>query len=315
MKLKTRYRIWLSLVVSIAVVVLCTLPFWAIKSDTIYIYTKSQNPNSQELGFINELKYLGYRVKVNHPSLPHKKSVGLWLKDTNSVYQISNSLAKYNFLYTDEYYPIEWKKLKTIPIVLTPYKDLYEHYVRTNIKTAEFDLGVNMADFYIEPSEYKYPMIYYGDNNKSSPLARFLSQNKNIKFLGRFWSAENNTIKGGNNSSIPEILRQTKIVAVYEDANSHLSKKIPQEIKEATACGALVITPKNNKVQDVYGNNIIMYDNLSEVPSIINYYMAKSNEDIVKEKILNAHKITKEQQSSKASAQRFEQILDWIKEN
>lgn len=317
MKLKARYKIGLSLVVAITVAVLCTLPLLAVNIETIYIYTKSPNPTSEENGFISELKNLGYRVKVNHVTFPPKDSVGFWLKSPEFSPQISSSQAKYNFLYTDEYYPIEWQKLKKIPIMLTPYKDLYEHYVRTNIKAAEFDLGVNMADFYIAPREYKYSIIYYGDNNKNSPLARLLSQNKNVKFLGNFWGENDNVIypKDAKKSSVSELLRQAKIVAVYEDTRSHLSKIIPAEIKEATASGALVLTPQNTKVKEVYGNNVIIYNNINEVPLLINHYIAKSNESILKEKVLRAHNITAQKLSSKASAQRFKKILDWFKNN
>lgn len=316
MKLKPKYKIVSFFIVVITVVALCGLPLLSAKFDTIYIYTQTQNPTSKEIGFINELKHLGYRVKVNHVAMPPQDSIGFWIKDSKFARKISSSQAKYNFLYTEEYYPIEWQGLKNIPIVLTPYKELYEHYIRSNIKSAEFDLGVNLAEFHMAPTEIKYSMIYYGDNNKNSPLARLLEYNKNVKFLGNFWNEYDNVITPNDdrNSSVPEILRQTKVVAVYEDQNSYLSKKIPQEIKEATASGALVITPENSKVKEIYGDNIITYSNVNEVPSIINHYMAKTNENIVKDKVIKAHKITVEKASNKASALRFKKILDWIKE-
>jgi pimeloyl-ACP methyl ester carboxylesterase len=41
----------------------------------------------------------------------------------------------------------------------------------------------------------------------------------------------------------------------------------------------------------------------------------QTNENIVKDKVIKAHKITLEKASNKASALRFKKILDWIKEH
>ena len=142
MKIKTGYKIILFLVSTITAVVLCTLPFLAVKQEVVYIYTDSFTPTSKETDFIKELQRLGVRVILNSKTNPSQDSYGLWFKTPDYAKELATSPAKENFLYTEAYYPFDWKGLDKLPVMLTPYQDLYEHYMRTNIKSAVLNLSV-----------------------------------------------------------------------------------------------------------------------------------------------------------------------------
>lgn len=177
MKLPAAQKTVLGLLAAIAAAALCALPFLAVKKDIVYVYAKSPVPDSRETGFIRELKRLGYEVKLNSSSLPAAGTVGLWFRPPEFASQLETSPAAWNFIYNEDYYPFDWRGLKKFPVVLTPYRELYEHYARSNIRTAMFTVGVNTTDFYapetvFQPGYKVYPLVYYGDNNKSSPVGR-----------------------------------------------------------------------------------------------------------------------------------------------
>lgn len=191
MKLPAAQKTVLGLLAAIAAAALCALPFLAVKKDIVYVYAKSPVPDSRETGFIRELKRLGYEVKLNSSSLPAVGTVGLWFRPPEFASQLETSPAAWNFIYNEDYYPFDWRGLKKFPVVLTPYRELYEHYARSNIRTAMFTVGVNTTDFYapetvFQPGYKVYPLVYYGDNNKSSPLAESL-KNKAETTSRRHW--------------------------------------------------------------------------------------------------------------------------------
>lgn len=123
--------------------------------------------------------------------MPAVGTVGLWFRPPEFASQLETSPAAWNFIYNEDYYPFDWRGLKKFPVVLTPYRELYEHYARSNIRTAMFTVGVNTTDFYapetvFQPGYKVYPLVYYGDNNKSSPLAESL-KNKAETTSRRHW--------------------------------------------------------------------------------------------------------------------------------
>ncbi len=317
MKLPIAHKFVLCILVVVAAVTLCVLPFLSIGKETIYIYTKSLHPNSRELGFIKELRGLGYEVKLNSSNMPRQEDIGIWFKAPEYIKEINKSQAKYNFIYNEDYYPLNWQEIQTRLIVLTPYQDLYEHYSRSNIQSAKFILGVNLADFYINQNNFKsgykeYPLVYYGDNNKPSPLAEKLRQEPNVKFLGRFWENNENILpdKDGDEAERREFLSKAQIIAVYNEAVSTESKIINTEILEATASGGLVISSPNSAAKEIYGDNIIIYEQLEDFPKQVNYYL--NHPEIMRSKVINAQKITAEKLSSAASARRLHEIIEWL---
>ncbi|MCM1324674.1 MAG: hypothetical protein NC218_11180 [Acetobacter sp.] len=138
MTIKTGYKINLFLVIVLTAVVLCTLPFWTSDKNTVYIYTSKKIPNKEERNFIEALKEQGITVKINDVS---KAKVAIWFRKPEQVTEISQKKIKYNFLYTSAHYPFAWQKLENPPIMLTPHQDLYEHYTRSNIKTAHLTIS------------------------------------------------------------------------------------------------------------------------------------------------------------------------------
>lgn len=144
--MKTEWKLILLSVLAIAAVALCALPFFARDEKTIYIYTKQPVPSKEEQIFANELNKLGYKIKLNPQNFPSQKIIGFWFRSPEFAAKIATqSQAKYNFLYSDEYYPFDWYKMKKYPIVLTPYQDLYEHYMRANLKSALFQFETNAS--------------------------------------------------------------------------------------------------------------------------------------------------------------------------
>ena len=248
MKLPAAQKTVLGLLAAIAAAALCALPFLAVKKDIVYVYAKSPVPDSRETGFIRELKRLGYEVKLNSSSLPAAGTVGLWFRPPEFASQLETSPAAWNFIYNEDYYPFDWRGLKKFPVVLTPYRELYEHYARSNIRTAMFTVGVNTTDFYapetvFQPGYKVYPLVYYGDNNKSSPLAESLkkqsgnnkpsplagslnAQNSTVLgsvwFMGRFW--ENGLpqlVPQGTPAEKGRELSRAFIAAVYADSTQN----------------------------------------------------------------------------------------------
>lgn len=314
MKIKTGHKFVLFLVSAITAVVLCTLPFLAVKKDTLYVYTNSPTPLSEETGFIRELRRLGINVVVNSNHKPEENAYGLWFKNPESLGEIETSPAKINFLYTEAYYPIEWADRDKHPVVLTPYRELYEHYVRSNIKTARLLLGVNTTDFYAGEDKKTYPLVYVGDDNKVSPIAEFLQQNTDAKFLGAFWEKDKGLpINEKEASERREVLSKSRIAVVYNAPESAEAKKIPYEVLEAVAAGALVLSSPNSEIARVFGNNVVIYENEADLLNKYQYYTTHHKE--AEAKVIAAQNIIAEKLSSKAAAIRFKKILNWLKEN
>ena len=354
MKLPAAQKTVLGLLAAIAAAALCALPFLAVKKDIVYVYAKSPVPDSREEGFVRELKRLGYEVKLNSSSLPAAGTVGLWFRPPEFASQLETSPAAWNFIYNEDYYPFDWRGLKKLPVVLTPYRELYEHYARSNIKTAMFTLGVNTVDFYapetvFQPGYKVYPLVYYGDNNKSSPLAESLkkqsennkplseslnaqSRNDNpsslaeklkkyggtvqgsVWFMGRFWEKGlPQLVPQGTPAEKGRELSRAFITAVYAAPETPAAKMVPAETAEAAAAGALVIMPSNSAVKEIYGDNVILYEKESDFPGLVGYYL--QNPEISRAKIIAAQKITVDRLSSAASARRFKEILDWLRQN
>ncbi len=311
MQLKAGYKFTLFLAVLIAAVVLCTLPFLLLKRDCIHIYTQSPRPSSRELGFIRELKRLDLKVVVNSKNLPTKDSYGVWFKDPDYAAQIAKSPAKINFLYTEAYYPLDGQSYRSSLVILTPYRALYEHYMRSNIKSAMLTLGVNLSDFYKETAEQKkYPIVYYGDNDNSSPLISLLQNNKEVWFLGSFWTngARHIMLKENSPEERRKILASSEIVVIY---TSDLSK-ISEKVMEAVASGALVFYPANSIMETLYKGNLITYQDSKDCLEKIAYYLQNRNELI--KKAATAQKITIAETNSATAAKRFLQILTWLKQ-
>jgi len=315
MKLQAGYKITLFLALAITAAVLCTLPFLVIKKDMIYIYTQDQIPSSAENGFIRELRRSGYNVIINSSSLPQKDAYGFWFKPPEYANEIEKSPAQLNFLYTQAYYPLEWKNKTKHPIVLTPYRLLYEHYMRSNIKSAMMVMGVNLADYYPISVTKKYKVLYYGDNNQNSPIAEVLQNRKDAKFLGSYWNKVNKITETDEDGNITnaKILSASKIVVIYHQPDSPQSHRVPEDIMQATASGALVFSSPNPSVEAAYQDNVIIYENQQDFQEKLDYYL--KNYDKIQAKILAAQKVTIEQFSTQTTSRRFKELLDWLKEN
>ncbi len=311
MKLRTAHKNILIVLLSITAVVLCTLPFLLVKKDVIYIYTKNQYPTIQEIGFIDGLKKSGYRVLVNKDIKTVQKTA-IWFKSPNMVKKImENTPFKYNFIYNEDYYTFDWLELKVKPIVLTPYQELYEHYMRSNIKSARFYLGTNTKEYY-PTNEVKKGIVYYENRNQSTELKDYLSNLPNIQFVGRFWGNDTE-----HDASLQDIIKKenkmlsgAKFVIIDND---YYNKLIPDEVVNATASGTLVISKWSDAVYNTYKDNLIYYNYLSEIPELIKYYSAKYDE--VKYKINKARQITINNLSHDASVKRFIELLEWLETN
>lgn len=312
MKLKAGHKTLLVLAVLLTAVALCALPFRVLKQETLYVYTKGQS-SSAEAGFIDELKRLGFAVKLNVQELPQSQTTALWLDTPNALEEMKKSQAEVNFIYTTAYYPLPLAGQNKAPVVLTPYRELYEHYVRSNQKTALFSLGINLKDFYNTEDKKVYTAIYYGDNNKFFPYAEELKQKKDIRFMGNFWPASFAALQPKTQKQKADILNQTDIVIVYNAPASPQSKTIPAELAEAAGCGTLVFSTPNSAVSKLYGNTVITYDTLPDLEEKLAYYLNKREQTKHISRALQ--KITIEKYSSAVMAKRFKEILYWLKQN
>lgn len=309
MKLTAGHKVCLFLALIITVAVFCTLPFLFVKKDTLYIYTDMPQLNTREKGFIRELKQLGFNVIVNDKRKVNKNADVLWLSTDNLFNKINQSKFHFNFIYTEDFYPLDWQELKNPIIVLTPYQTLYEHYMRSNVPTAKMQLGVDISVFYAQKKKKKYPIVYYGEQVKNR-----MENSKNICFMGPWVQKKIDScvLPYDDDKQRSKALTESKIVIVDNDINTSAAQKVPSEIMEAAASGALVLTTPNKSVQDIYGSSIIIYNSEDELQAKIKYYLSHPDSMI---QSVTAQKITAEKLSSKASAQRFYEIWKWLKEN
>lgn len=136
MTTKAGYKTKLFLALAITAVVCVTLPFLAYNQKTVIaVYPSKPEMNTNEKSLVTALKGEGYDVKIA-PKKQHAVDVAIWFRTPETVSEVTASTAKYNFMYSDAHYPFDWYKIPNPPIVLTPYNDLYEHYVRSNLKAA-----------------------------------------------------------------------------------------------------------------------------------------------------------------------------------
>lgn len=136
--IKVTKKKYISLLLTIAAVVIFTLPFWLPEKE-IFIYS-AKPLTSEEQGYVAKLQKIGYKAKHVALNGEQKSDIAIWFGSADFVKHIETSKAKYNFLYIEEYYPVNFDSLQEYPIILTPHKALYEHYVRSNIKTALLDI-------------------------------------------------------------------------------------------------------------------------------------------------------------------------------
>lgn len=130
------YKTKLFLAIAITAAVCFTLPFLAYNKKTlIVVYPSTAKINAPEKAFIAALKGEGYAVKIASEK-QKAADVAIWFRPPDAVGEITTSAATYNFMYSNAHYPFDWYKMPNPPIVLTPYNDLYEHYVRSNLKAA-----------------------------------------------------------------------------------------------------------------------------------------------------------------------------------
>lgn len=318
MKLPAAQKIWLGLGAAVAAVVLCTLPFLAAKTqkDIVYVYSASPKPDSREVGFIRELKKLGCEVKVNPENKPDKSVAAVWFRSPEFARNLADSEAGYDFIYSEAYYPFDWRGLPKMPVMLTPYREIYEHYARSNIKSAMFTLGVNTAD-YTAPAAAdagkKYPLVWYGDNNRQTPLAEKIIARPDSYILGNFWEKSAGLLPAVEAKEKGRVLSQTSVAVVYYPSGAPENKIISPKIAEAAAAGALVITGDNPAVKEMYGDSVITARADEEISGLAEYYL--NQPEISAEKITAARRITADKLSAAASARRFKAILDWLKNN
>ncbi len=312
MAIRTSYKIYLIILLMVMAVVLCTLPFVLPTFDEVYVFTKNKIVTSEERGFINELKKVGYKVYVNKNDV-HNKKVAIWFKSLADVRNIMQQTSFYkNFIYIEDYYPFNWENLKDQPIILTPYQELYEHYMRLNIKSATFTLGGNLSEFHPLGLSKKYDLVYYEQRRDNTLLSEYLRTQNNIYFLGKFWNngIDNNASSEDIAKNDNKILSQAKVVIIdnYEE-----NKVIPREIINATASGALVITSHNASIYEIYGDSIVYYSNYNEIMPLANYYAKMT--DVASKKANKAQQITTNKLSSINSVKRFSELYEWMKEN
>ena len=138
MKEKLAYKTSLCLLSIVTAVVLCALSLQFFCKDAIYIYTKDKHISQIEEKLIKNLEKKRYKVVINPNDIKGKR-FALWFREPNEVRKIMSTTSfEYNFIYSEAYYDFQWDGLDKLPIMLTPYQELHEHYMRSNVKSAIF---------------------------------------------------------------------------------------------------------------------------------------------------------------------------------
>ena len=312
MKIKLTHNIISIVLLMITAVVLCALPLKYFKQEKIYIYTKAKIPSSQENGFVQGLRKRGYKVIVNSENKISENDVSVWFSNIETIESKSKLPLKYCFLYVQDYFPLNLDLTKENPIILTPYQDIFEHYTRTNIRSATFYLGENEKVFSFSSKQDKKQITYYELRDKYTNLAQF-AHNNEVNLLGSFWVNDNISMNA-TEEDIYEIYSkklQESVITLVD--NNHVNNLIPQEIIHATLSGSLVITPYNKAVYNMYQNNVVYYDTLENAKKLITEY--KLNPKLRQSAIINAYKTTTNKLTSTQSVERFIELLNWLKNN
>ena len=140
MKKSKTYKIYVCMFLLVTAVVLGALSLHFFSKDTIYVYTSKNIPNKSEQEIVKDFQEAGYRVILNK-AISKKAELSFWFRNPETIKDImSKTTFKYNFIYSNAYYTFDWEGLDKLPIVLTPYQEVYEHYMRSNIKSAVFKI-------------------------------------------------------------------------------------------------------------------------------------------------------------------------------
>lgn len=131
----------LFLVITITAAVFFALPLLFTGNKTLYIYADTRQINSEKQSFIQELRQLGFHVKINSKKETSENSDVLWFSSENIYEKLSQSKFRFNFVYMEEFYPLDWQRLTKPVIVLTPHQELFEHYMRSNVPSAKMQLS------------------------------------------------------------------------------------------------------------------------------------------------------------------------------
>ena len=313
MKIKLTHNVISIVLLLITAVVLCALPLKYFKQEKVYIYTKTKKPSSQESGFIQALRKRGYKVIVNSEDKISEDDVSIWFSNIEAIERKKDRVSmKYCFLYVQDYFPVNLDLTKENPIILTPYQEIFEHYTRTNIRSATFYLGENEKVFSFSGKQDKKHVTYYELRNKDTNLAQF-ANNNGINLLGGFW-VNNDVSMNVTEEYLYDIYGkklQESVVTLVDNTQSN--NLIPQEIIHATLSGSLVVTPYNKAVYNMYKNNVVYFDTLENAKKLIAEY--RINTKTRQDAVINAYKITSNKLTSTKSVERFIDLLNWLKNN
>jgi hypothetical protein len=186
--------------------------------------------------------------------------------------------------------------------------------MRSNVPAAKLQLGVDISLFYAKRKNRKYSVIYYGDYDKKESLVDMLKKEKNVCFARRWGEKRTDlcTLSMDDEQERSKVFSESKMIIIDNKDEPSFTQKIPTEITEAAAAGALVFTKPHKLVQETYGSSVVIYNNEQELLAKIKYYQQEHKNS---EQNIVAQKIAAEKLSSKASAKRFYEIWKWLKEN
>lgn len=307
MKLPGGYKKALGAVAAITAVALLALPFSAVRKEKVYVYTATPAANSEEAGFIRALKNAGVRVTVNETG-GDANGIGFWFRAPEFAEWLQKSTFKQNFLYSAAYYPLDFKGIKRFPVMLTPFQALFEHYQRSNVLAATFEIGVNTADFYDEGLKRTVPVLYWSDNNKPSYAAEVVAKVFGARFAGNSWEPEKKAANGSA-AVFRQAAGRAQIVVVFAPEGSAERKRAPKEALAAALSGALVFTTPNEVLEDLLGKDVVVYDSAEALQEKLAYWLKRPNEAAAKAR-RSAQKVRKKA-SSEAAARRFLELLNW----
>ena len=131
--------------------------------------------------------------------------------------------------------------------------------------------------------------------------------------------ASNKNIFPYTTENLKEILRanpEAESIAVLigpEGGFSPSEAETIQNMNKNTFCAGLGKRILRTETAGSTALSVIMYEKESDFPGLVDYYL--QNPEISRAKIVAAQKITADRLSSAASARRFKEILDWLRQN
>lgn len=140
---------------------------------------------------------------------------------------------------------------------------------------------------YRKVDRYVYDVLFCGTlyPNRVDAIDQLSLLGNKLKIIGKYTDnnhrLNNVDVDEGHvdNIQLSEIYRRTKIVLnIHREDHTHTAYSMNPRVREAIACGALVVTDVRPEIIDIFGDTLPMFTDESEIPIIIDRLLNNKDE-------------------------------------